>query len=299
MLSAWLDDDSIRADLTAWSEELELDLVELGTTADAETITDTAVAQPLITAASIASYRALVAGLPSDAAANCAPAAAAGHSVGELAAAVVAGVLTGPDALRIVRERGLAMAEASAAAPTGMRAVVGGDAAEVDASIRAAGLSPANVNGGGQVVAAGTIAQLDELAANPPARARVVPLSVAGAFHTEHMAPAQERVRAVVDSVTPQDPTLALLSNRDGAAVTSGADALERIVGQVTSPVRWDLCSRTLLDLGVTGAIELCPGGVLAGLAKRTLKGVEVVALTHPADLDAARDLFVRHGGTS
>lgn len=290
MLAPWLDVPGLADHLDRYAAATELDLVALGTTADAETIRDTRVAQPLLTAASLLSLHALgvdrtVVGVT------------AGHSVGELAAAAVAGVLTETDALTLVRERGRAMADAAAARPTGMSAVVGGDPDEVAAALARNGLTAANVNGGGQVVAAGTREQLDALAAEPPARARVIPLQVAGAFHTEHMAPAVAHVRAVAGTLTASDPTVALLSNADGATVASGAEALDRIVTQVANPVRWDLCSEQLLALGVTGAVELCPGGVLTGLARRTLPGVETVALKSPDDLPAAQDLITRHGG--
>ncbi|MFH5823369.1 ACP S-malonyltransferase [Georgenia sp. AZ-5] len=292
MLSPWLDDPALRARLDRYAEVTELDLVALGTTADAETIKDTRVAQPLLTAASLLSFHALLDG------GSARPAATAGHSVGELAAAAVAGVLTDEQALLLVRERGRAMADAAAARPTGMSAVVGGTAEEVAEVIARHGLSAANVNGGGQVVAAGTLEQLEALAADPPGRARVIPLQVAGAFHTEHMAPAVARVREVAASLTPADPATTLLSNADGAPVPDGAEALSRIVTQVANPVRWDLCCEQLLALGVTGVVELCPGGVLTGLARRTLPGVETVAIKSPDDLPAARELMTRHGGT-
>ncbi len=292
MLAPWLDEPVLRERLESYAAVTELDLVALGTTADAETIKDTKIAQPLLTAASLLSFQALgLADVP-------APDVVAGHSVGELAAAAVAGVLRDEQALVLVRERGRAMAEAAAARPTGMTAVVGGKPEEVEAALARHGLTPANVNGGGQVVAAGTREQLDALAADPPARARVIPLQVAGAFHTEHMAPAVGRVREVAATLEPADPGVTLLSNADGAPVTSGVAALDRLVTQVANPVRWDLCCEQLLALGVTGAVELCPGGVLTGLARRTLPGVETVAIKSPDDLPAARELMTRHGGT-
>ncbi|RPF28728.1 ACP S-malonyltransferase [Georgenia muralis] len=289
MLAPWLELAHLRELLEHYSDVTELDLVTLGTTADAETIRDTRVAQPLLVAASLLSHHAL--GRPrAD--------LAAGHSVGELAAAAVAGVLTDDAALVLVRERGRAMADAAAAVPTGMTAVVGGRPDEVEAALARHGLTAANVNGGGQVVAAGTADQLAALAADPPPRARVIPLQVAGAFHTEHMAPAVAAVRATAAGLTPADPATTLLSNADGAVVSSGADALERLVTQVASPVRWDLCCEQMLASGVTAAVELCPGGVLTGLARRTLPGVETVALKSPDDLPAARELIDSHGGS-
>ena len=292
MLTSWLEIPSLQTRLERYSAVTELDLARLGTVADAETIRDTRVAQPLLTAAALLSWHALSldAGLPR-------VDVVAGHSVGELAAVSVAGVLSDEQALVLVRERGAAMADAAAARPTGMAAVVGGDPDDVIATLARLGLTAANVNGGGQVVAAGTDAQLAALRAEPPARARVVPLEVAGAFHTEHMEPAVPRVRATAETLSPTDPTTTLLSNADGAVVTSGADALSRIVTQVANPVRWDLCCEQLVALGVTGVVELCPGGVLTKLARRTLPGVEAVAITSPGDLPAARDLMNRHGG--
>ncbi|WP_370275963.1 ACP S-malonyltransferase [Georgenia sp. SYP-B2076] len=293
MLASWLEVPSLRTLLDRYSAVTELDLAHLGTDADAETIKDTRVAQALLTAASLLSWHALTldAGLPR-------PDAVAGHSVGELAASAVAGVLSDEQALLLVRERGLAMADAAATEPTGMTALVGGDPEEVTATLARLGLTAANVNGGGQVVAAGTRAQLDALSAAHPAKARVVPLEVAGAFHTEHMRPAVARVREMADSLSPADPTTALLSNADGAVVTSGEEALSRMVTQVANPVRWDLCCEQLLALGVTGVVELCPGGVLTRLARRTLPGVESVAIKRPGDLPAARELMTRHGGS-
>ena len=273
-----------------------------GTTPDAETIRHTAVAQPLLVATALASLRAVLGTEATTDLAQVAPASfdvAAGHSVGELAAAAVAGVLTDDEALRLVAVRGAAMARAAAVTPTGMSAVLGGDPQEVLATLERHHLVPANVNGGGQVVAAGTLAALAALAADPPTRARVVPLQVAGAFHTEHMAPAVDELRAAASAVTPGGPTVALLSNADGTVVADGSDALARIVAQVANPVRWDLCCATLLELGVTGLLEVAPGGVLTGLARRTLPGVETVAVKTPADLDAARDLVRRHASSA
>ncbi|UNX53507.1 ACP S-malonyltransferase [Georgenia sp. TF02-10] len=316
MLTPWLADPAARDRLDGYAETVGLDLVALGTTADAETIRDTRVAQPLLVAASLLSFHALVDGgtAAGDDVSGSAgggvsdggrapavvpgPDVVAGHSVGELAAAAVAGVLSDDDALTLVRERGAAMADAAAARPTGMAAVVGGQPAQVTEALDRHGLTAANVNGGGQVVAAGTAEQLAALQADPPQRARVVPLPVAGAFHTAHMAPAVDRVRAAAAALHPAEPAVTLLSNADGEPVTSGTAALDRLVAQVASPVRWDLCCAQMLALGVTGAVELCPGGVLTGLARRTLPGVETVALTGPADLPAARDLMTRHGGT-
>jgi [acyl-carrier-protein] S-malonyltransferase len=283
--------------LAGYAEVTGLDLVAHGTTSDADTIRDTAVAQPLIVAAGLLGLAALT----GPDAAGPLPAGVgvvAGHSVGEITAAAATGVLTETDALTFVRERGRGMAAASAATPTGMSAVLGGDPDEVAAALDKQGLTPANMNGGGQVVAAGTLEQLAALAAEPPAKARVIPLQVAGAFHTHHMAPAVEALDALAAGFTPGAPSVTLLSNADGAAVADGAQALARLVSQVSNPVRWDLCTHQLADLGVTALVELPPAGTLAGLAKRALKGIEIVALKTPDDLDAARTLLANHGGT-
>lgn len=302
MLAPWLELPAFAASLGRASEVAGLDLVAHGTTSDAETIRDTAVAQPLLVASALASLRAVLE-LDADAPLGATVAdrvdVAAGHSVGELAAAAVAGVLTDDEALALVAVRGAAMARAAAVTPTGMAAVLGGDPDEVLAALEQHGLVPANVNGGGQVVAAGTLEALAAFAAAPPARARVIALQVAGAFHTEHMGPAVAELREAAAGLTPQAPALTLLTNRDGSVVAGGDQALDLIVAQVANPVRWDQCQAQLLALGVTGLLEVAPGGVLTGLARRTLPGVETVAVKTPADLDAARDLVRRHAGTS
>ncbi|QFG20946.1 ACP S-malonyltransferase [Actinomadura sp. WMMB 499] len=286
-LEPWLEIPGVADRFAWWSAVTGLDLVRYGTTADAEEIRDTAVAQPLLVAAALAANEVLYA--ETDAAA---PDAVAGHSVGELAAAAIAGVLSPEAALVLVRERGRAMAEAAAVTETGMTAVLGGDTDEVLAAIDKHGLTPANVNGAGQVVAAGTVARLADFAEEPPAKARLRPLSVAGAFHTEHMAPAVDTLRRLAPGAPVADPRARLLQNRDGAVVDSGRAFVDRLVEQVSTPVRWDACMETMRGLGVTGIIELPPAGTLAGLARRELKGVELVALKTPADLDKARELI-------
>ncbi|WP_448629217.1 ACP S-malonyltransferase [Cellulomonas soli] len=302
MLASWLELPVVAETISRASATTGVDLLAHGTTSGADTIRDTAVAQPLLVATALATLRALLdvgADAPLGEAVAGQVDAVAGHSVGELAAAAAAGVLSQDDALRLVTVRGAAMARAAAVTPTGMAAVLGGDPDEVLAALAQHGLVPANVNGGGQVVAAGTLEAVAALVAAPPTRARVVPLQVAGAFHTEHMAPAVAELRAAAASAAVHDPATALLSNADGTVVTSGADALERLVAQVAHPVRWDLCQSTLVERGVTGLLELAPGGVLTGLARRTLPGVETLALKSPADLDAARDLVRRHAGAA
>ena len=292
-LAPWLDLPGVADRLAAWSDLAGCDLIACGTTAGAEEITDTAVAQPLLVAAAIAAAEALFGDLGQ---VRKQAAMAAGHSVGELAAGAIAGVLTPEDAMRLVGVRGRAMAKAAAAEATGMTAVLGGDQDEVLAALSAHGLTPANVNGAGQIVAAGTMAQLGALAAAPPAGARLRPLSVAGAFHTAHMAPAVDALREAAASVTVHGPGIMLLSNADGAVVTSGRDWLERIVTQVSAPVRWDKCMHTMSGLGASALIELPPGGTLAGLARRALPDLARAAMKTPDDLPAARALLAEHG---
>jgi [acyl-carrier-protein] S-malonyltransferase len=292
-LSAWLELPGFAERLGAWSELAGCDLIRCGSTAGADEIRDTAIAQPLLVAAAIATADELFGGLGQ--AARLAG-AAAGHSVGELGAGAIAGVISPEDALRLVRVRGRAMARAAAAEPTGMTAVLGGDEKDVLAAIESHGLTPANVNGAGQLVAAGTAAQLAAFAADPPARARLIPLSVAGAFHTRHMAPAVDDLRAAASAVVVKDPRLVLLSNHDGAVVRSGTDWLERIVTQVSSPVRWDKCMQSMTGLGVSAIVELPPAGTLTGLARRALPGVQLIALKTPDNLQAARSLIAEHG---
>jgi len=290
-LAPWLELPGVAERLGTASELAGCDLIRFGTTASADEIKDTAVAQPLLVAAAIAAASVLSGGEPGDVPAD----AAAGHSVGELAAGVIAGVLAADDAMRLVGVRGRAMAAAAAAEPTGMTAVLGGDQDTTLAAIARCGLTAANVNGAGQIVAAGTLAELEAFAADPPAGARLRPLQVAGAFHTRHMAPAVAALRDAAADVTAADPAMTLLSNADGAAVTTGKEWLERIVAQVAAPVRWDLCMQTMADLGVTALIELPPAGTLTGLARRALPGVAQLAIKTPEQLGAARDLISEH----
>ncbi|MGN6781219.1 MAG: acyltransferase domain-containing protein [Marmoricola sp.] len=295
-LAPWLEDDDFAARLDWLSAVAGLDLAHYGTRADAETIRDTAVAQPLLVGAGLVTALAL---FPHPADAFGRIGAVAGHSVGEITAAAGARVITAEQAMVLVRERGKAMAHAAAATPTGMSAVLGGDAEEVQAALSRHGLTAANVNAAGQVVAAGTSEQLAALAADPPARARVRPLAVAGAFHTDHMAPAVARLGQLARAVSTHDPRTALISNADGQVVHDGRQVLRRLVRQVANPVRWDLCMETMTDLGVTGLLEMPPAGTLTGIAKRALPGVETFALDTPDQLDAAREFVERHGDRS
>jgi len=292
-LTPWLDLPGVADRLTAWSDLAGCDLIACGTTAGAEEITDTAIAQPLLVAAALGVAEALGGGL--DQLRKQAD-IAAGHSVGELAAGAIAGVLPPEDAMRLVSVRGRAMAKAAAAEETGMTAVLGGDQDGVLTALGAHGLTPANVNGAGQIVAAGSMAQLAALAADPPPGARLRPLTVAGAFHTNHMAPAVAALREAAAGVSVSDPAIVLLSNADGASVRSGRDWLERIVTQVSAPVRWDQCMHTMAELGASALIELPPAGTLTGLARRALPQLARAALKTPDDLDAARSLLAEHG---
>ncbi len=290
LLTPWLDLPGVNARLTWLSALSGVDLVALGTTGTAEEIRDTAVTQPLLVAAGLVAAEQLSVDDIT---------VVAGHSVGELTAAALAGVLTPETAVTLAAARGREMAAACRLADTAMAAVLGGDPDEVLARIEACGLTPANRNGAGQVVAAGPTEAVDRLVAEPPAKARVITLQVAGAFHTAFMAPAEEALGALASGITTADPIRLLLSNADGTAVSTGSETLKRLVAQVTTTVRWDLCQATMRHLGVTAAIELPPAGTLTGLMKRELKGVEVVSVKTPDDLAAARDLIARHGGPS
>ncbi|WAU86205.1 ACP S-malonyltransferase [Streptomyces sp. Qhu-G9] len=292
-LTPWLDLPGVRGALEAWSDAAKVDLIRYGTEGDADEIRDTAVAQPLLVAAGLASAYTLFddpAELPRRVG------AIAGHSVGELTAAALAGVLPDEDTVRLVRTRGLAMAEAAAVTRTGMSALLGGDPEVTIAHLEKLGLTPANVNGAGQIVAAGTLEELAALDADKPEGVRrVVALKVAGAFHTRHMAPAVDALAQAAAELSPADPAIPYVSNKDGRTVATGAEVVARLVGQVANPVRWDLCMETFRELGVTALLEVCPGGTLTGLAKRALPGVKTLALKTPDDLEAARELIAEH----
>jgi [acyl-carrier-protein] S-malonyltransferase len=286
MLSSWLEGSAQAQLLSSWSESIGLDLLHLGTSADAEEIKDTANAQPLIVAAGLLSANALnLSGKFSY---------VAGHSVGEITAASIAGSLSPLDAMKLVRARGIEMAKAAATSPAGMSAVLGGDREVVLKAISDLGLVAANDNGGGQIVAAGS---LDALAQLAPEGARVRALAVAGAFHTPYMKPAVDPLRALAQSLNPTEPSVPVISNRDGEEVSEGREILNRIVSQIANPVRWDLCMQRLATLGVTGVIEVAPAGTLVGLIKRAVPTIEQFALKSPADIDAAREFAAAHGG--
>jgi [acyl-carrier-protein] S-malonyltransferase len=287
MLSPWLELPGAQERLGSWSEAIGLDLVRLGTTATAEEITDTAITQPLVVAATLLAFdevtkRGLLNGKIT---------VTAGHSVGEIAAYSIAGVLAADDAVTLAATRGAEMAKACASEPTGMAAVLGGDEAEVLARLDALDLVPANRNAAGQIVAAGAISALDKLVEDPPAKARVRKLATAGAFHTHYMASALDGYSAAAQSVTAGEPSTTLLSNADGQPVESASDAITKLVAQLTRPVRWDLCTATLGQREVTAIIEFPPAGTLVGIAKRELRGVPTHAVKTPADLDGLTEI--------
>ena len=287
MLAPWLNEETKKL-VATWSLHIDLDLERLGTSASADEIKDTANAQPLIVAAGLLGAQAL--GLNKFS-------VVAGHSVGEITAAGISGVLSPAHALELVRQRGIAMAKAASQDETGMAAVLGGERTEVLKSIKDLDLVPANDNGAGQIVAAGPLTQIDKLIENPPAGSRVRALAVAGAFHTQYMQSAVSHVAGFVEKVSINEPTSQLLSNKDGSVVAGGKDAIDRIVNQIANPVRWDLCMESLVQLGVTGAIEFPPAGTLVGLLKRATPGIETFALKSPEDLAAAKEFAAKHGG--
>jgi len=287
-LTPWLGEESNHSTLTQWSDSIGVDLVAHGTASDEDTIKDTAIAQPLIVAAGILTGRALLKALPTDVEIRF-----AGHSVGEFTAAALSGVLSDNEALRLVAVRGQAMAEASAQIATGMSAVIGGDPEELQAALEQHGLVAANFNGAGQTVVAGELPALQAFAQTPPPGTRVIPLSVAGAFHTHFMAPAHQALAEAAALLSPKDPVSALYTNRDGSVVTSGKTALSNLVEQVTRPVRWDSCMESFAKHSVQGMMELAPAGALTGLAKRALKGTPTVAINSLEDIAGAREMVV------
>lgn len=298
MLSPWLTDEN-RSALAKWSLHIDLDLERLGTTANAEEIKDTANAQPLIVATGLLGANLLITKLSNSVGNSNAGkfSVIAGHSVGEITAAAISEVISPVNAMELVRKRGLAMAKAASQVETGMSAVLGGDRNEVLQAIKEFGLVAANDNGAGQIVAAGSLDALEKLAENPPAGSRVRALAVAGAFHTEYMKSAVSEVSEFATNLKVENPKSQLLSNRDGQVVKDGADAIDRIINQISSPVRWDLCMESLVQLGITGAIELPPAGTLVGLLKRATPSIETFALKTPEDLDGAVEFAKRHGG--
>lgn len=291
-LTPWLELDGFRASIDAQQAASGIDLVAHGTVSDADTIRDTAVAQPLIVAAGVATLAELIGGTGL---ADAGIAGVAGHSVGEITAAVAAGVFTQEQGIQFVRERGNAMAKAAALEATSMAAILGGDQSVVESRLAELGLEPANYNGGGQIVAAGSAAAIATLQAEPPAGARVIPLQVAGAFHTRYMAPAVAALDSYSQGLEVANPSVKLWSNNGGRLVANGSDFVALLVSQVKSPVRWDLTMAALVEAGVTAVIEVAPAGTLVGLAKRSMPGVETLAIKTPDQLDAARALIANH----
>lgn len=290
-LEPWIASDLSSSLVKGWSELSGLDLTRLGTTASADEIRDTSNAQPLLVAGGLIGAATLFAGDESSIS------YVSGHSVGEITAAALAQVIDGADAMKLVRARGLEMAKAANGTNTGMSAVLGGDRDVVVAAINALGLTAANENGAGQIVAAGSLEALAKLAENAPDGSRVRPLAVSGAFHTSTMQPAVPVLAGLAKNVAAKDPILPFISNKDGAVIENGREILDRIVGQIAGPVRWDLCMETMAQLGVTGIIELPPAGTLAGLVKRAQPQIETFALKTPEDIPAAREFAAKHGG--
>jgi len=290
-LAPWLQSELATSLINIWSDVTELDLTRLGSTADADEIRDTSKAQPLLVAGALMSAGWCFEGDYSNISYF------AGHSVGEIGAAALAQVMDANTAMKLVRARGVEMAKAADGTNTGMSAVLGGDRDVVVAALQALGLTPANENGAGQIVAAGSLAALATLAENPPEGSRVRALAVSGAFHTSTMAPAVPILAQMAKEINAGEPILPFISNKDGAVIDNGREILDRIVGQIAGPVRWDLCMETMSKSGVTGVIELPPSGTLAGLIKRAQPTIETFALKTPEDVPAAREFAKKHGG--
>jgi [acyl-carrier-protein] S-malonyltransferase len=289
MLSSWLQDDESLTLVNQFSEICEINLLELGTTSDQSKVTATNNAQPLIASLAFLSakkltwekYQGII---------------FSGHSVGELSACSLAGFYSMQDAMQLVAVRGNAMAEAAMSSQaTGMSAVLGGKKEDVIEHIQKYNLVPANVNSEGQIIASGLLTDLERLAENPPDSTKVRRLDVAGAFHSEFMKPAEAKLAQQFNQVNLNKPRYRYISNKDGSVVTESSDLKNRLVSQISSPVRWDMCQATMKDLGVTGMLELAPGGVLTGIAKREMPGVERFAIKSPEDITAAQDFIDKH----
>ena len=286
MLSSWIQDPALRDLVISWSDSIGLDLLHLGTAATADEIKDTANAQPLIVATSLLGAHALKIKSFS---------IASGHSVGELTAAAISGAISQEQALAMVRIRGTEMSKAAATSPTGMSAVLGGERTHVLAAIESLGLVAANDNGAGQIVAAGELDALAQLAENPPIGSRVRALAVAGAFHTHFMTAAIKPFEQFTQTISTSPVLVSVISNKDGAVISQPDQLIDRITTQIANPVRWDLCMQRLKTLGVTGVIELPPAGTLVGLLKRAVPEIETFALKNAEDLLAAHEFVERH----
>lgn len=291
-LQPWLDIPIFREAIETMQHASGVDLLMHGTVSDADTIRDTAIAQPLIVGAGIASLKALLSGRT---AAESGISGVAGHSVGEVTAAFASGIFSESTAINFVNERGRAMAEAAAIEPSSMAAILGGDINEVEAHLLSLGLEPANYNGSGQIVAAGSANAIEALVLEPLAGTRVIPLQVAGAFHTRYMNSAVQTLRDYAKGIEANEPTISLWSNNGGSQISSGAAFVDLMVDQISSPVRWDLCMQAMVNHGVTALIELAPAGTLTGLAKRGMPGVETLAVKSPENIDAALSLIDNH----
>ena len=287
--SPWLEIPAFAQSIALQADASGIDLVTHGTVSDADTIRDTAIAQPLIVAAGVATLAALEAeGIKGF---N----GVAGHSVGEITASVAAGIMSPEEGIKFVAKRGAEMAKAASVTKTSMAAVLGGDSSDIANYLAKFGLTPANFNGGGQIVAAGSSDAISRLVAEPMEGTKVIPLQVAGAFHTEYMKPAVSALGEYSKTFEVADPKVAIWTNSDGSKIASGAKFMELLVSQVASPVRWDLCMAAMVEAGVTGLIEVSPAGTLVGLAKRSMPGVETLALKSPDQLAAAIELAANH----
>ena len=289
MFSSWVEVESNKKLLKEFSDLVDIDLLHFGTIANQSEITATDIAQPLLTALALISFSSLkIEANPKT--------VFSGHSVGEFSAACLAGFYSDKTAMKLVAVRGRAMAEAASSnSATGMSAVLGGDKSDVIKHIEQFDLVPANVNSNGQIVASGLLTNLENLSANPPASTKVRKLEVAGAFHSQFMKSAESEVEKEFANVELNDPSNSFVSNKDGSIVLEPQELKSRLISQITSPVRWDLCQAKMIELGVTGMLELAPGGVLTGIAKREMPGVELFALKSPEDIDSARAFIDKH----
>lgn len=289
MYSTWITDTTNKELITKYSELIELDLFHYGTSASQAEITATNIAQPLLTALAFMSFGKLEVNSNTNIIYS-------GHSVGEFSAASLAGFYSDENAMKLVSVRGKAMAEAAASnSTTGMSAVLGGDKAEVIKHIKQFDLVPANVNSNGQIVVSGLLTNLEKLSENPPASTKVRKLEVAGAFHSQFMKSAESELEKEFAQVEVTDSNSSFISNKDGQIVKDSFELKNRLITQITSPVRWDLCQAKMIGLGVIGMLELAPAGVLTGIAKREMPGVELFAIKSPEDIPGAQAFIDKH----
>ena len=293
MLSPWVTDSKDKELVDSWSSLISVDLLKLGQSGNSEEIKSTDNAQLLIFITSILSSLNLDLKNAKDQSIIF-----AGHSVGEFAAYSIAGTFEVDQALKIVARRGQSMlAATNAFSKTGMSAVLGGNNDEVISYLREFNLIPANINSNGQIIAAGTLENLDRLANTPPAGTRVRPLEVSAAFHTKYMEPAISRFKEIFRDLNTNSPSQIILSNKNGEELNKSTDIIENLINQVISPVRWDLCQAKMVELGVTGMLELAPGGTLCGIAKKEIPSVETFAIKSPEDIQSANDFIRKHVG--